>query len=166
MPRHSRQLMIRQLFPKRLSRSAQSTMKLVIGIFHLIHFVYSSQAAFVECAVVRHQRQTLDFRYDFCPNGGENIGVFGIFKRDSVNVGKFVPIIFGVGANEAVDFFDDLAVAYDNDADGADACAVAVGDFEVDRGEGIHLIKVQKNYSRSKYEGKKVKNLPLFKKRG
>ena len=82
---HSRQPMIRQLFPENLSRSAKCAMKFVIGVIHLIHFVNGTQTAFIKCAIVRHQRQTLDFRRDFCPNGGENSGVFGIFKRDSEN---------------------------------------------------------------------------------
>ena len=80
---HGVQLVVGEL-RKYSACHAQSVIKLIVGIVHLIDAEDSFQTALIERTVVCHERQSLYQRLNLCPYGGENRCVFGIFTGKSV----------------------------------------------------------------------------------
>jgi hypothetical protein len=115
------QLMVGQVVAKRFPRSAACTMKLIIGIIHLIHAMRRPQTTLIERAIVRHQRQALDFWRNFFPYMRENFFVFGIGGGQSVNIGETLPVPFRLGAYKTIKLVGNLDVANNNDANTANA---------------------------------------------
>lgn len=80
---HGMQLVVGEL-RKYSACHAQSVIKLIVGIVHLIDAEDGFQTALIERTVVCHERQSLNQWFNLCSYGGENRCVFGIFTGKSV----------------------------------------------------------------------------------
>ena len=133
------QVMIGQCFTESSPRYIAVTVKLIIGIIHLIYAMNCPQATLVESAVVCYQWQTLNFRCDFLPYFWENECVHRIAGRQSVNLRETLPKLIRFGTNQAVNPVGYLSLANDNHPHTVYDCEMVIGDLKINGCEVFHL---------------------------
>ena len=70
------QLMVRQTAPEMLTGSRKGIIELILRIIHPVHFENLFQTSFIELAVMRHKRESLNLRgYLFPATHKKSIGI-------------------------------------------------------------------------------------------
>lgn len=133
------ELVVREEFAEVTTRGSAGAKELIIRVIHLVAAEHCLQTAFVEGTVVGHQRQALDERRHLLPHVRENRSVFGVFLPQAMHASVPIIIVVRLGLNQRIKAVDKLAVAYDDNAHGTDACGTVVGGFEIYRGKVEHF---------------------------
>ena len=105
------QLVVGQIFAKMPTRGHTGAKELIVRIIHTVGLEYGFQAALVERLVVRHKRQTLDFRLNLRPNVGKERRRVGVFVAQTVHLLAEPRVVVGLGPNERGERIDNLAAA-------------------------------------------------------
>lgn len=137
--RNRMQLMVRQEPAEDAAGGGAGVAEFIIGIIHLIHAENRLQAALVEAAVVRHQRQPLDHRRHLRPYFREHRSVLRILRTQTVHAAAEPLVIFRLRTDETVELVDYLPSPYDHHPDRAHAAAALVGGLEIYGGEIGHV---------------------------
>ena len=93
---------------------------------------HGAQAAGVERAVVRNERQAGNFRQHFLPDRGEGRRAAGVGGADAVDAGVEGAVVVGNGPNQVVIAVHEAAVCYEDEADAAYAAGIAVSSFKIE----------------------------------
>ena len=132
------QLMVGQLRIE-LAREAAGAVKAVARIGEVECLVRRAEAAFVEGAVVRHERQPFQTGRNRRPCLVERGCVGGIACRQSVHRRRPSGVIIRIGTDELVNRVLNPPVRDNRNPDAANAAPLAVGGFEVNSGEARQL---------------------------
>jgi hypothetical protein len=116
--------------------------ELIVGIVHPIDAEDGFEATLVEGPVVGHKGQTLYQRLYLCPDIREDGGIFCVFPAKAMNLRTPVVVVVRFGLNEGVEGIDYLAVPYNHDTNRADAAALVISRFKVNRCKILHIAKV------------------------
>ena len=116
--------------------------ELIVGIVHPIDAEDGLEATLVEGPVVGHKGQTLYQRLYLCPDIREDGGIFCVFPAKAMNLRTPVVVVVRLGLNEGVERIDYLAVTNDNDTNRADAAALVISRFKVNRCKILHTCSV------------------------
>ena len=120
---------------KHLKRCFISTMKLIVGIFHLIMSETCFKATFIERLVMSNERQSPHIFRSFMPDDREYWSLFRVFLFDSMNFGVPITIIIWHRFYKAIETIYNLPVFHYDDTDAACAPNIAVRRLEVDSGK-------------------------------
>lgn len=130
--------MVRQEPAEDAAGGGAGVAEFIIGIIHLIHAENRFQAALVEAAVVRHQRQPLDHRRHLRPYFREHRSALRILRTQTVHATAEPLVILRLRTDETVELVDYLPSPYDHHPDRAHAAAALVGGLEIYGGEIGH----------------------------
>lgn len=133
------QLVVGQAVTEMTARCCQRIEKHIIRVVHLIHPEHLFQAAFIETAVMRHERQALNHRGDLLPHMWEYRGAFRIFLGEAVDLLTEPLIVLRLGVNQAVERIYYLAITDDDHSNAADAGTTLIGCLEVYGGKRFQI---------------------------
>lgn len=151
------ELMIGQAPSEMPTGGSESVEESIIGIIHLVNTEHRLEAPLVETGIMGDQRKVSNQRRYLLPDIGKNERILSIFRPQPVNSPAKPLIVIRLRMNKAVDGIDNLASAYDNHADAANAGRLLVGCLKVYGGEICHgLSKLSKIRFFSSYH----KNVP------
>ena len=83
-----------------LARCHTCTVKLIVGIIHLIDTEYGFQTTLIKSFVMCHQRQSLDERLNLFPYFGKDWRIVSVFSTKTMNLTAPVVIILWLGLDE------------------------------------------------------------------
>ena len=81
------------------ARSAAGAVELIVGVIHLIAAHHGFEAAFIERAVVRYERQTHNKRLNLLPDIREHRRIFSVFFGDAMDERVPIQVIIGLRLN-------------------------------------------------------------------
>lgn len=113
------------------ARGAAGTVERITGIGQSVQVESGFQAPFVERAVVRYQRQTLDKGRYFPPYFREVRGLYGIVIAEAVDAGAEFGVVVRARTYQPICLVAYLSAAHDHQADTAYARPLPVGRLEV-----------------------------------
>lgn len=125
------QLVIQQTVAVMLTGGRKSVIELIVWVIHLIHFEHLFQAPFIEWAIVRNKRQTLNFRSNLLPDVREYRGVFSILLRKPVYLLTEPLIVFRLRVDQTVERVYNLATAYNHHPHAAHTGTALIGGLEI-----------------------------------
>ena len=132
------QLVVGQTASEVAARSSAGAKELVVGVVHLIDAEHGPEAALVKGAVVRHQWQPFDQRFDLPPHDREDGRVVGVFVRESVYLLTEPGVVVRLWMDKRVERVGDDATAHHHHAHAADAAALSVSGLEIYGGKVGH----------------------------
>lgn len=125
------QLVVGQTTTEMAARGPAGAEERIVGVIHLIDAEHGLEAALVEGAVVRHERQTFDQRLNLPPNVGEHRRIVRVLVREPVNLLAEPRVVVGFGLDERVKRVGDDTSTHHHHTHAAHAAAVPVGGLEV-----------------------------------
>ena len=137
---HGVELIVGKQLAEVLSRGPISAVELIVRVIHLVAAHHGLEATLVEGAIMRHERQAFDERFNLSPDVWKHGRILGVGLGDAVDEGVPIEVIIGFGLNKRIERVHKLAFANDDHADAAHAGALVVGSFEVYGGEGVHFL--------------------------
>jgi len=125
------QLVVGQTAAEVAARGPAGAEERIVGVVHLIDAEHGLEAALVEGAVVRHERQSFDQRLDLPPHAGEHGCVVRVLVREPVYPLAEPRVVVGFGLDERVKRVGDDTAAHHHHTHAAYAAALPVGGLEV-----------------------------------
>ena len=136
---HRLELVIWKPVPKMPTGGRQRIVEHIIRIVHPINPVHSLQAALVEAAVMGDERKVPDERRGFLPDFGEERGILGVIRAESVDLHAEPLVVLRLRMDEAVEGVCDKTAADDHQPHAADARGLLVRRFEIDSAKVSHF---------------------------
>ena len=118
---------ISEVFP----RGGQCIEELIVRIVHLIDPEHLLEAAFVEAAVMGHEREAFNEGGYLFPHLREDWDILCVLGAESVNLLTEPLVVLRLRVDERVEGINDLSVAHDHHADAAYTGAALVGRLEI-----------------------------------
>ena len=133
------QLVVGQAVTEMTAGCCQRIEKHIIRVVHLIHPEHLFQAAFIETAVMRHERKPFNHRGDLLPHKWEYRGAFRILLGEAMDLLTEPLIVLRLGVNQAVERIHYLAITNDDHSNAADAGTTLIGALEVYGGKRFQI---------------------------
>ena len=99
-------------FRPAFARCHTGTVKLIVGIVHLIDTKDSFEAALIKCFVVSHQRQSLYEWLNLLPYLGKDWCIVGVFSTKVMNLRASVVIILWLRLDEGIELIHYLTTPH------------------------------------------------------
>ena len=100
---HGMQLVVGKQLSEMFARGAAGAVELIVRVIHLVAAHHGLQAAFVERAVVRHERQTLDKWLNLLPDVWKHRRILGVLFGDAVDEGVPIEVIIRLRLDEGIE---------------------------------------------------------------
>lgn len=105
--------------------------KRILRVWHLVGLEYGAEASLVKGTIVSYKRKVFDLMCDFGPHLREMWCGVGVAASHAMYTSGEGGVVIGCGANETVELFHHLSVAYYHDAHAAYTGARAIGCLEI-----------------------------------
>ena len=99
-------------FRPAFARCHTGTVKLIVGIIHLIDTKYGFQTTLVKCLVMSHQWQSLDEWLNLLPYLGKDWCIVGVFSTKAMNLTASVVIILWLRLDEGIELIHYLTTPH------------------------------------------------------
>lgn len=139
---HCRKLVVRKRASEVSACCPACIIEDIVRIIHLIHPEHSLQAAFIERAVVGHQRKSPDQRLDLLPDIREDRGIVSIGMGKPVDPLAEPLEIVRLRVDEAIECIGYLSCPYHCNTYRAYAALLLIGGLEIYCCKIIHLLLV------------------------
>ena len=125
------QLMVRQTAAEMLTGCRKGIIELILRIIHPVHFENLFQTSFIELAVMRHKRESLNLRCNLLPDVWKNRSILSVLLRYPMNFLAEPFIVFRLRMYQAIERIHDLAATDDNHSNAAHAGTAFIGCLEI-----------------------------------
>ena len=137
---HGMQLVVGKHLSEMFARGATGAIELIVGVIHLVAAHNGFEAAFVEGAVVGHERQPFDKWLNLLPDVGKHGRILSVGLGDAMDECVPIKVVIWLRLDKGIERVHKLAFANDDYTHATHAGALVVGGLEVYGGEGVHVV--------------------------